>query len=182
DIRVLENENSIEVYDYYKTIPNGELHGTLIGVWNLQADIIKEETKVVSELTNSTSRDQFLLAVKSFNVWRERRNLSEVVTKCVIGNTSKTFVILRKLANGTNEVEGPMVEMLKYLQKILGFRYRIVESDQRGYGTYNKSTNTWSGYISEILKKKADILVIDLDITHTRFRVVDYLTQIGCEM
>lgn len=62
------------------------------------------------------------------------------------------------------------------------YRYRIVESDQRGYGTYNKSTNTWSGYISEILKKKADILVIDLDITHTRFRVVDYLTQIGCEM
>lgn len=61
------------------------------------------------------------------------------------------------------------------------YRYKIIEAENQAYGTLDVESGSWSGYINDIIQKRADIIVGDLDITYFRSFVINYLTQIDFE-
>ncbi|XP_034939121.1 ionotropic receptor 25a-like [Chelonus insularis] len=133
------------------TINNGNPDSTLnVGTWPVgigsKLQIVPEYFKTVSSHT----------AVTSFRV----------VTVQVA-----PFV---EYNNETGQWFGYCIDLLEEIREIIGFEYEIYEPDDGEFGTYNESSNTWSGIIGELIAKRADIAVGTLSVMAERENVVDF--------
>ncbi|UXI15496.1 Death-associated protein kinase 1 [Sarcoptes scabiei] len=84
---------------------------------------------------------------------------------CMYTESSETKV-------GNERFEGYIIDLVEELSKILGFKYIFKLVDDGVYGT--NENGEWNGLIGEIIKKKADIAVVDLTITSKRAEAVDF--------
>nr|XP_027202439.1 glutamate receptor ionotropic, kainate 2-like isoform X2 [Dermatophagoides pteronyssinus] len=84
---------------------------------------------------------------------------------CMYTESSETKI-------GNERFEGYIIDLVEELSKILGFKYIFKLVDDGVYGT--NENGEWNGLIGEVIKKKADIAVVDLTITSKRAEAVDF--------
>ncbi|EDW96161.1 uncharacterized protein Dyak_GE25051 [Drosophila yakuba] len=100
---------------------------------------------------------------------------------------NKTFVVLISVATmpyaslvesidtliGNNQYQGYGVDLIKELADKLGFNFTFRDGGN-DYGSFNKSTNSTSGMLKEIVEGRADLAITDLTITSEREEVIDF--------
>ncbi|KAI8478410.1 Glutamate receptor ionotropic, delta-1, partial [Branchiostoma belcheri] len=69
--------------------------------------------------------------------------------------------------------EGFAMDMLTELSKLLGFKYKLYEVQDKKYGSPQED-GTWSGMIGDVMQGKADFALSAITITPQRERVVDF--------
>ncbi|XP_075590538.1 glutamate receptor ionotropic, kainate 2 isoform X2 [Dermatophagoides farinae] len=84
---------------------------------------------------------------------------------CMYTESSETKI-------GNERFEGYIIDLVEELSKLLGFKYIFKLVDDGVYGT--NENGEWNGLIGEVIKKKADIAVVDLTITSKRAEAVDF--------
>ncbi|CAD6992159.1 unnamed protein product [Ceratitis capitata] len=127
--------------------------------------------------------------------WDERNNLtiqrqpitelwSEIDSNSLV---NKTFRVLISVPNkpyasliesheklvGNDQYEGYSIDLIKNLAAKLGFNYTFIDGGT-DYGSYNKTTNTTSGMMKEILEGRAELAISDLTITSEREEIIDF--------
>ncbi|EDW49637.1 GM23173 [Drosophila sechellia] len=100
---------------------------------------------------------------------------------------NKTFVVLISVATkpyaslvesidtliGNNQFQGYGVDLIKELADKLGFNFTFRDGGN-DYGSFNKTTNSTSGMLKEIVEGRADLAITDLTITSEREEVIDF--------
>ncbi|XP_016977534.1 glutamate receptor ionotropic, kainate 2 [Drosophila rhopaloa] len=100
---------------------------------------------------------------------------------------NKTFTVLISIATkpyaslvesidtllGNNQYQGYGVDLIKELADKLGFKF-IFRDGGSDYGSFNKTTNTTTGMLKEIVEGRADLAITDLTITAEREEVIDF--------
>ncbi|XP_078672347.1 glutamate receptor ionotropic, delta-1-like [Branchiostoma floridae x Branchiostoma belcheri] len=69
--------------------------------------------------------------------------------------------------------EGFAMDMLTELSKLLGFKYKLYEVQDKKYGSPQED-GTWSGMIGDVMQGKADFALSAITITPQREQVVDF--------
>nr|XP_017102043.2 glutamate receptor ionotropic, kainate 2 [Drosophila bipectinata] len=74
---------------------------------------------------------------------------------------------------GNDQYQGYGVDLIKELADKLGFNFTFIDGGN-DYGSFNKSTNTTTGMLKEIVEGRADLAITDLTITAEREEVIDF--------
>ncbi|KRF99742.1 uncharacterized protein Dwil_GK22709 [Drosophila willistoni] len=74
---------------------------------------------------------------------------------------------------GNNQYQGYGVDLIKELADKLGFNFTFQDGGSE-YGSFNKTTNTTTGMLKEIVEGRADLAISDLTITSEREEVIDF--------
>nr|XP_033812399.1 glutamate receptor ionotropic, kainate 3 [Geotrypetes seraphini] len=106
------------------------------------------------------------------NVSDSLMNRSLIVTTVL----EEPYVMLRKSdkpLSGSDRFEGYCIDLLKELERILGFTYEIRLVEDGKYGAQDEK-GQWNGMIRELIDHKADLAVAPLTITHLREKAIDF--------
>ncbi|XP_017001091.1 glutamate receptor ionotropic, kainate 2 [Drosophila takahashii] len=74
---------------------------------------------------------------------------------------------------GNNQYQGYGVDLIKELADKLGFNFTFQDGGN-DYGSFNKTTNSTTGMLKEIVEGRADLAITDLTITSEREEVIDF--------
>ncbi|KAH8278398.1 hypothetical protein KR018_002389 [Drosophila ironensis] len=74
---------------------------------------------------------------------------------------------------GNDQYQGYGVDLIKELADKLGFNFTFHDGGN-DYGSFNKTTNTTTGMLKEIVEGRADLAITDLTITSEREEVIDF--------
>ncbi|KAH8384049.1 hypothetical protein KR009_011866 [Drosophila setifemur] len=74
---------------------------------------------------------------------------------------------------GNNQYQGYGVDLIKELADKLGFNFTFLDGGN-DYGFFNKTTNSTTGMLKEIVEGRADLAITDLTITSEREEVIDF--------
>ena len=75
---------------------------------------------------------------------------------------------------GNNCWEGVCPEIIKDFAAQLNFTYEFMMPDDRKFGSLNKTTETWSGLIGDLLSHRTDLIAIDLSVSYQRKEYIDF--------
>ncbi|XP_030075867.1 glutamate receptor ionotropic, kainate 3 [Microcaecilia unicolor] len=106
------------------------------------------------------------------NVSDSLMNRSLIVTTVL----EEPYVMLRKSdkpLSGSDRFEGYCIDLLKELERILGFSYEIRLVEDGKYGSQDEK-GQWNGMVRELIDHKADLAVAPLTITHIREKAIDF--------
>ncbi|XP_029475872.1 LOW QUALITY PROTEIN: glutamate receptor ionotropic, kainate 3 [Rhinatrema bivittatum] len=106
------------------------------------------------------------------NVSDSLMNRSLIVTTVL----EEPYIMLRKSdkpLSGSDRFEGYCIDLLKELERILGFTYEIRLVEDGKYGSQDEK-GQWNGMVRELIDHKADLAVAPLTITHVREKAIDF--------
>ncbi|XP_043065157.1 uncharacterized protein LOC108093341 [Drosophila ficusphila] len=124
---------------------------------------------------------------KDFEFQRPPQPINSNVIDDGDGLVNKTFTVLISVATqpyasivesidtltGNDQYQGYGVDLIKELAEKLGFFF-IFQDGGNDYGFFNKTTNTTTGMLKEIVEGRADLAITDLTITSEREEVIDF--------
>jgi len=73
---------------------------------------------------------------------------------------------------------GPITQYFSLLQSKLNFSVKWVHVDDKGFGTYDETQNTWNGIIEMLRRGIIDTSILPLSVSERRRSVVDFTTPI----
>ncbi|BFF90810.1 glutamate receptor ionotropic kainate 2 [Drosophila madeirensis] len=130
-----------------------------VGTWEEGKDF---EFKRPAQVINFNDIDDGSLVNKTFKV------LISVATKPYASLVDSIDTLI-----GNNQYQGYGVDLIKELADKLGFNFTFLDGGI-DYGSFNKTTNTTTGMLKEIVEGRADLAITDLTITSEREEVIDF--------
>ncbi|KAK3711403.1 hypothetical protein QZH41_013510, partial [Actinostola sp. cb2023] len=96
----------------------------------------------------------------------------------VVSVLAPPFVMRKKSSHGgnnqTDQFEGLSIDILNYMSKELGFRYKIFLAPDGKFGTRDRMTGKWNGVMREIIDERAKLSIAPLTINSDGQNVVDF--------
>ena len=69
---------------------------------------------------------------------------------------------------------GYMIDLIETLASHLNFTYEFIHPLDGKWGSFNKTTGSWTGIVSDLIEKRIDVAVVPLSVNSQREKVIDF--------